>query len=294
MTKTRPWSVGTWLHALFERAYHQQWSDIHIDAKENHWLVRARHQQHLQPLEQLSPTQGLAIMAAMKVKAKLNITEHRRFQEGRMDIRYPNHRIACRVTTCPTLWGEKCAIRLLHHQQPRGLDALGMPHSTLQWFQESLAQQDGMIVICGPTGSGKSNTMAAAMQHLGPTRHVVSLEDPVEIPISHATQIPLQPAIGLDYARALKGCLRLDPDVIGIGEIRDAATAQLAIHAAQTGHLILATIHSRDAPGVLDRFQQLGVKKTLSGALIRGVLAQHMAGPDLHKNHPEFFHWKCK
>lgn len=292
MPKPTPWSVASWLHALLQNAHAHAWSDIHIDAKEDHWEVRARQRQRLRHLETLSPNQGLAIMACLKVQAKLNITEHRRFQEGRMDFHHQSQRIACRVTTCPTLWGEKCAIRLLHHQQPRLLDALGMTHGTLQWFQQALSQHDGMIVICGPTGSGKSNTMAAAMQHLGQTRHVISLEDPVEIPMHHTTQIPLYPAIGLDYARALKGCLRLDPDVIGIGEIRDAPTAQLAIHAAQTGHLILCTIHSRDAPGVLDRLHQLGVKKELATTLIHGVLAQRMSSTDTLEDHPQFSHWE--
>lgn len=276
--RTATWHASTWLHQQLQQALAQHSSDVHLDRLPHGWHWRWRIQGQLMHQATLAVAQGQAVLACIKVKAELDITEHRRPQEGRFQLQHQQQWVHARVTLCPCFWGEKASIRLLYGASYlRQLDQLGMDRTQLLQFTESLQHGHGLILVCGPTGSGKSQTLSVAMQQLAKQgKHCLSLEDPVEIPIPGVNHIQIQPALGLGYAQGLKTCLRMDPDVILIGEIRDHETAQLTIHAAQSGHLILSTVHSAQLLGVFDRMRHLGVSEQTLAPLCRLLINQRL------------------
>jgi protein transport protein HofB len=272
------WHASTWLQQQLQQALLQHSSDIHLDRLPHSWHWRWRIQGQLMHQATLAVEQGQAVLACIKVKAQLDITEHRRPQKGRFLLHHQQHLAHARVTLCPCFWGEKASIRLLYGANHlRSLDQLGMDQAQQLQFTRSLQHSHGLVLVCGPTGSGKSQTLSVAMQQLAQQgKHCLSLEDPVEMPMPGVSHIQIQTALGLGYAQGLKTCLRMDPDVILIGEIRDHETAQLAIHAAQSGHLILSTVHSPHLLGVFDRMRHLGVSEHTLAPLCRLIINQRL------------------
>ncbi len=255
-------------------------SDIHFEPYEYQYRIRFRIDGMMQVMH--TPPVGLAIKVAsyLKVLAHLDIAERRRAQDGR--IKFPTadgHAVDFRVSTLPTLYGEKIVLRLLDSQHALiGLDALGMTAVQKQQFLEALARPQGMILVTGPTGSGKTVTLYTALSLLNqPEVNILSCEDPVEINVEGINQVNINPKVQLDFADALRAFLRQDPDVIMVGEIRDADTAKIATAAAQTGHLLLSTLHTTSASETITRLHSMGVPSFhLSGSLTL-IIAQRLA-----------------
>lgn len=264
--------IRTWYeiaaHALDARA-----SDIHIEAGAQATLIRFRvdgslrvHSRHPVELHE-------RLIARIKVLARLDLAEKRLPQDGRLCI---GHNFSkpdkdCRVSILPTLHGEKGVIRILPScTEDLDLKEIGLLPNQLQIFQEGLSQPNGLIIVTGPTGSGKTRTLYSCLRQLNQShRNLCSIEDPIEIRLAGVNQVAYHPRAGLDFPTIIRALLRQDPDVIMIGEIRDAATAHLAIQAAQTGHLVLSTLHTRNARGALPRLQHLGVdRESLKSCLI--------------------------
>jgi type IV pilus assembly protein PilB len=254
--------IRTWYeitaHALDARA-----SDIHIEAGTLATLIRIRVDGLLEVQSHYPIELHERLITRIKVLARLDIAEKRLPQDGRLcighDFSKPN--IDCRVSVLPTLHGEKAVIRILPScVDDLDLQELGLLSSQLAIFQKALSQSNGLILVTGPTGSGKTRTLYSCLRQLNQNhRNLCSIEDPIEIRLAGVNQVAYHPRAGLDFPTIIRALLRQDPDVIMIGEIRDAATAQLAIQAAQTGHLVLSTLHTRNACGAVPRLKNLGI-----------------------------------
>jgi general secretion pathway protein E len=266
------------VNALFTQAVHEQASDIHIEPYERHSVVRFRRDGTLRDIAQ--PHRGLhaAMASRIKIMASLDIAERRLPQDGRITLRIGNRTIDVRVSTVPTSHGERLVLRLLEKDSARlQLQALGMPDDTHERFARLLNQPHGIVLVTGPTGSGKTTTLYAALQTLDrKSRNIITVEDPVEYDLAGVGQIQVNARIDLTFAKALRSILRQDPDVIMIGEIRDLETAQIAIQASLTGHLVLATLHTNDAASAVTRLIDTGVESFLLASCLRGVLAQRL------------------
>jgi general secretion pathway protein E len=266
------------INALLTQAVHERASDIHVEPYEQHCVVRFRRDGMLRDVAQ--PHRGLhaAMSSRIKIMASLDIAERRLPQDGRIALRIGNRAVDVRVSTIPTAHGERLVLRLLDKDGARlQLGALGMPEDTRGVFADLLAQPHGIILITGPTGSGKTTTQYAALQTLDrKSRNIITVEDPVEYDLPGVGQIQVNARIDLSFARALRAILRQDPDVIMIGEIRDLETAQIAVQASLTGHLVLATLHTNDAPAAVTRLIDMGVESFLLASCLRGVLAQRL------------------
>ena len=240
-------------------------SDLHLEAVAGGYRWRCRHLGELKAphgqQQLLSEHEGLRIIAALKTAAGLDTTERRLPQDGRIQIMASQGCIDCRLNSIATLRGEKLVLRLqLTHQQALPLTELGMLPQQLQQAESALQLHEGLILVTGPTGSGKTRTLYAMLQILAAqTKNIATVEDPVEVALAGVNQVPIKPAIGLTFATALRALLRQDPDVLMVGEIRDAETAHIAVQAAQTGHLVFATLHASAALNAIIRLQQLGV-----------------------------------
>jgi general secretion pathway protein E len=266
------------INALLTQAVRQQASDIHIEPYENYSVVRLRRDGVL--VEVARPHRALhaAMASRIKIMASLDIAEKRLPQDGRIGVRLAGRQIDVRVSTLPTSHGERIVLRLLDKDATQfGLDALGMAAETGRAFDHLLAQPHGILLVTGPTGSGKTTTLYAALRTLdGHTRNIVTVEDPVEYDLPGVGQIQVNARVELTFARALRSILRQDPDVIMIGEIRDLETAQIAVQASLTGHMVLATLHTNDAPSAVTRLIDMGVEPFLLASTLRGVLAQRL------------------
>ncbi len=254
-------------------------SDIHIEPNKRGTLVRYRVDGLLRDL--MKPPIGMhqAIVSRVKVIGKMDIAEKRLPQEGRVRIVAEAREIDLRVSSMPTLLGEKLVIRILDKENLHvRLEDLGFRTDALDAFRRVLRQPHGLILVTGPTGSGKTTTLYSALDLLrSPERNIVTVEDPVEYQLDLVNQIQVQDAIGMTFARALRSILRQDPDVIMVGEIRDEETARVAVQAALTGHLVLATLHTNDAPGAVARLVDMGVEPYLLSAALLGAVAQRLA-----------------
>lgn len=254
-------------------------SDIHIEPNKRGTLVRYRVDGLLRDL--MKPPIGMhqAIVSRVKVIGKMDIAEKRLPQEGRVRIVAEAREIDLRVSSMPTLLGEKLVIRILDKENLHvRLEDLGFRIDALDAFRRVLRQPHGLILVTGPTGSGKTTTLYSALDLLrSPERNIVTVEDPVEYQLDLVNQIQVQDAIGMTFARALRSILRQDPDVIMVGEIRDEETARVAVQAALTGHLVLATLHTNDAPGAVARLVDMGVEPYLLSAALLGAVAQRLA-----------------
>src|ERR1700742_3118934 len=266
------------LNDLFERAVDLRASDIHIESFRAGLTVRMRVDGLLRNVQAPPNVSSPALISRVKILAGLNIAERRLPQDGAARIRVSRTEIDVRVATMPTQNGESAVIRLL--PRDRGLlemGKLGLSARDEKIMSRLLALPHGMIVITGPTGSGKTTTLATMLSILNePTRKILTIEDPVEYEIPGINQAPVKQAIGLTFAAALASFVRQDPDVIMVGEIRDAETAHVAVHAALTGHLVLTTLHTETAAAAVPRLLDLGVEGYLLRSVLRAVIAQRL------------------
>ena len=266
------------LNALLTQAARDGASDIHIEPYERHSSVRFRIDGNLREVVQPHRALHAALISRLKIMADLDIAEKRLPQDGRISLRLGQRAIDVRVSTLPSAHGERAVLRLLDKSESKlTLSGLGMEGETLTRLQRLIAQPHGIILVTGPTGSGKTTTLYAALQQLDThTRNILTVEDPVEYELPGVGQTQVNPRIDLSFAKALRAILRQDPDVIMIGEIRDFETAQIAIQASLTGHLVLATLHTNDASSAVTRLIDMGVEPFLLSSSLLGVLAQRL------------------
>lgn len=263
---------------MFNRALESRASDIHIEPFENQLKVRFRIDGILQEVDPPPRQLKSAIISRLKILAQLNIAERRLPQDGRIKTKISGKDIDLRIATIPTLYGESVVIRLLERSQIfDDLESLGFPSDVLNSFSEMISKPHGMLLVTGPTGSGKTTTLYGALQKINdPGKKIITIEDPVEYQLSGVNQIQVKPQIGLTFANGLRSIVRQDPDVIMVGEIRDFETAEIAIQAALTGHLVFSTLHTNDAAGAISRLLEMGVQDYLLVSSLLGVLAQRL------------------
>ena len=266
------------VNLIINRAMTLRASDIHIEPFENRLKVRYRIDGVLQEGEAPPVHSAAAVISRIKIMAKLNIAERRLPQDGRIQIRAQGKPVDMRVSTVPTLYGESMVLRILDRDQVAlDMDALGFDAAGKQRLETLLAQPHGIILVTGPTGSGKTTTLYAALQTLNtPEKKILTVEDPVEYQLEGINQIQVKPQIGLDFAGALRSILRQDPDIIMIGEMRDLETARIAVQSALTGHLVFSTLHTNDAGSSVTRLLDMGVEDYLLTSTLNGILAQRL------------------
>jgi type IV pilus assembly protein PilB len=255
-------------------------SDIHFEPYEKHFRIRLRQDGVLTEIARPPVALAMKISARLKVMARLDIAERRIPQDGRIKMKLSKNRaIDFRVNTCPTLFGEKVVCRLLDPSSAQlGIDALGYEENQKQLYLENLNKPYGMILVTGPTGSGKTVSLYTGLNILNTAdRNISTAEDPAEINMPGVNQVNVNPKVGLTFAAALRAFLRQDPDIIMVGEIRDLETAEIAIKAAQTGHLVLSTLHTNDAPKTLTRLVDMGVKPYAIASSVSLIIAQRLA-----------------
>jgi general secretion pathway protein E len=266
------------LNALLTQAARDGASDIHIEPYERHSSVRFRVDGALREVVQPNRALHAALISRLKIMADLDISEKRLPQDGRISLRIGTRAVDVRVSTLPSAHGERAVLRLLDKSETRiSLESVGMTGTTLERFLTLIGQPHGIILVTGPTGSGKTTTLYAALSRLDAgTSNIMTVEDPIEYELPGIGQTQVNPKIDLDFAKALRAILRQDPDVIMIGEIRDYETAQIAIQASLTGHLVLATLHTNDAASAVTRLTDMGVEPFLLSSSVLGVLAQRL------------------
>ncbi|TXI69611.1 MAG: type II secretion system protein GspE [Limnohabitans sp.] len=266
------------LNALLTQAARDGASDIHIEPYERHSSVRFRVDGTLREVVQPNRALHAALISRLKIMAELDIAEKRLPQDGRISLRLGTRAVDVRVSTLPSAHGERAVLRLLDKSEARlTLEAIGMQGAVLQKVDQLIAQPHGILLVTGPTGSGKTTTLYAALQRLDATRNnIMTVEDPIEYELAGVGQTQVNAKIDLTFAKALRAILRQDPDVIMIGEIRDFETAQIAIQASLTGHLVLATLHTNDAASAVTRLTDMGVEPFLLSSSLLGVLAQRL------------------
>ena len=266
------------LNSILAEAIQQGASDIHFEPQENGLVVRYRIDGVLQSRHAPPKDLQTQLIARIKVMAALDIAEKRLPQDGRIKLKLGGRHIDFRVSTIPVVFGERVVMRILDKSNVLlGLPKLGMPPSILEGVEKLLQMSEGIILVTGPTGSGKTTTLYSALMELSSDElNIMTIEDPVEYKLPKMAQMGAQPKIGLDFATGLRHILRQDPDVIMIGEIRDRETAEIAIQASLTGHLVLSTLHTNDAPSALTRLIDMGIEPYLLSSSVIGVLAQRL------------------
>jgi len=253
-------------------------SDIHLEPFAEDLILRYRIDGILHNFEAPPKRLNSALCTRIKIMAKLDISERRLPQDGRIKLKLQGKDIDMRVSTLPTLYGESVVIRILDRSNLNvNLEKMGFPKQDLEQFQKLIHKPYGKLLVTGPTGSGKTTTLYGALQNINtPDKKIITIEDPVEYQIRGINQIHVKPQIGLDFASGLRSIVRQDPDVIMVGEIRDAQTADVAIQAALTGHLVFSTVHTNDAAGAITRLLDMGVENYLISSALLGVLAQRL------------------
>jgi general secretion pathway protein E len=270
--------VIRFVNQLITRASEQRASDIHIEPFENLTRVRYRIDGTLREMEPLPGRYRQAVISRLKIMARLNIAERRLPQDGRIKLAIRGTPIDLRVATAPTMHGESVVLRLLDRASiPLDLAALGLGGDTLKRFLDIVERPHGIVLVTGPTGSGKSTTLYAALTRLNQVeRKILTVEDPVEYLLDGIDQTQVKQSIGLNFAHVLRSALRRDPDIIMIGEIRDRETAEIAVHAALTGHLVLSTLHTNSAAASITRLLDMGVQDYLITSTVNGIAAQRL------------------
>jgi len=271
--------VIRWVNQLIARALERRSSDIHFEPFEKQFRVRYRIDGVLYEVPAPPREMQAAITSRIKLMAKLNIAEQRLPQDGRIPLRVLGREIDLRVSTLPTLYGESVVMRLLDRSASDrySLATLGFPESLLQKMEHYLSLPHGLFLVTGPTGSGKSTTLYGSLRRLNTMdKKVITVEDPVEYQLPGVNQIHVNPQIGLTFAAGLRHIVRQDPDIIMIGEIRDLETAEIAMRAALTGHLVFSTLHTNDAPSAVTRLTDMGVEHYLVSSSLVSVLAQRL------------------
>ena len=264
---------------LVQQAYIRQASDIHIEPFENDVLVRMRIDGDLIEVMRLAPNTLASVISRIKILSGMNIAEKRIPQDGRFDYTNDDFKVDLRVSTIPTMYGEKCVMRLLNTGGENLLtfEQLGMSRDTIARFDHMLSAPNGIILVTGPTGSGKSTTLYAVLNKLRkPTINITTIEDPVEKQMFGINQVQVNSKAGMTFASGLRALLRQDPDVIMIGEIRDYETAEIAVRASITGHLVLSTLHTNDAVSSIVRLIDMGVPPYLVSASVNAIIAQRL------------------
>jgi len=266
------------LNALLTQAARDGASDIHIEPYERTSSVRFRIDGTLREVVQPNRALHAALISRLKIMADLDISEKRLPQDGRISLRIGTRAVDVRVSTLPSAHGERAVLRLLDKTESKlTLESVGMQGDTLERFERLIAQPHGIILVTGPTGSGKTTTLYAALARLDASRsNIMTVEDPIEYELPGVGQTQINAKIELTFAKALRAILRQDPDVIMIGEIRDFETAQIAIQASLTGHLVLATLHTNDSVSAVTRLTDMGVEPFLLSSSLLGVLAQRL------------------
>jgi general secretion pathway protein E len=271
--------IIAWVNGLFAQAVRERASDIHIEPEERDVVVRYRIDGELYVSKRASKQFMAPIVARVKIMASLNIAEKRLPQDGRITLKIAGKSVDIRVSTVPTSRGfERIVMRILHKASVLlGLDDLGFAPREFGIMDQLIQRPDGIILVTGPTGSGKTTSLYACINRINePSRNILTAEDPVEYEIGGIHQVHVHAAIGLTFASALRAFLRQDPDVIMVGEIRDKETAEIAIHASLTGHLVLSTIHTNDSAGAVTRLVEMEIEPFLVRSSVIGILAQRL------------------
>ena len=264
---------------LFQYAFEQRASDIHIEPRREQGCVRFRIDGVLHDVYQFPPQVTMAVISRLKGLGRMDVAEKRKPQDGRIKTRTPSGaEVELRLATLPTAFGEKMVMRIFDPQVLlKNFDQLGLTPEDLQRWQQMTTRPNGIILITGPTGSGKTSTLYATLKQLATSKiNLCTLEDPIEMIEPAFNQMQVQPNIDLTFANGVRARMRQDPDIIMLGEIRDLETAEVAIQAALTGHLVLSTLHTNDAPSAISRLQELGVAPYLIKATLLGVMAQRL------------------
>ena len=266
------------LNQILEQALRQRASDIHIEPAEKQLRIRLRVDGVLHALPLLEAALAAPMAARLKVLGNLDIAEHRLPQDGQFTLTLAGRTVSFRIATLPCRGGEKIVLRLLHQvEQALDLEALGLSSRQLAFFRAALNQPQGLLLVTGPTGSGKTVTLYSALQARNREEvNICSVEDPLEIPLIGLNQTQINPRSGLTFQSVLRALLRQDPDIVMVGEIRDAETAEIAIKAAQTGHLVLSTLHTNSTSETLIRLQQMGVARWMISSALSLVVAQRL------------------
>jgi type II secretory ATPase GspE/PulE/Tfp pilus assembly ATPase PilB-like protein len=259
-------------------AFDTQASDIHLESNPQGLCVRFRVDGLLFDHQNIQQVHSLQVLARIKVLARLDVAEKRTPQDGKFCMATSSGDVDLRVATFPGLYGEKIVIRILHRSiHTRSLDTVGLTEELHKSLLMIVQRSTGFFLVTGPTGSGKTTTLYAILRMLkSPEKNVITLEDPIEYSIDGVTQGQIMPEIGFTFARGMRALLRGDPDIIMVGEIRDSETAEVAIQAALTGHFVLSTSHTNDAPGALMRLIDMGIPPFLINATLTAVLAQRL------------------
>lgn len=266
------------VNQMIQQAVQLRASDIHVDPGENNLLIRYRIDGSLKT-ERLIPKQMQGfITARLKIMARLNIAERRLPQDGRIKMQFDYKMIDIRVSTLPTMHGEKIVLRLLDLTTGvKSLDNLGFNERNVEAFRDMIERPYGILLITGPTGSGKTTTLYSALNHLNKENvNIITVEDPVEYQLEGINQVHVNPAVGLTFAAGLRSILRQDPNIVMVGEIRDTETAEIAVRASLTGHLVLSTLHTNDAISTISRLRDMGVEPYLIASSLLGVVAQRL------------------
>ncbi|MBW4838318.1 MAG: Flp pilus assembly complex ATPase component TadA [Paenibacillaceae bacterium] len=263
---------------MIEQAVRLGASDIHVDPMDTQLAIRYRIDGQLRNERTVPKSMQGVIIARLKILGNLNIAERRLPQDGRIKMLVDGKPIDIRLSSLPTVHGEKIVMRLLDLAEGvKGLDKLGMTEPTLNLFQRMIEKQHGMVLLTGPTGSGKTTTLYSALQHLNREEtNIITVEDPVEYMLDGVNQMQVHPAAGLTFARGLRSILRQDPNIIMVGEIRDLETAEIAIRASLTGHLVFSTLHTNDAVSTVVRLRDMGIEPYLIASSLIGIVAQRL------------------
>ncbi len=270
--------VVTFVNQTLTAAVQACASDLHFEPGPHGLAVRCRCDGALRDFGVPPPNLSAAVVSRIKVLAHLDIAEHRIPQDGRLRVRLAEREVELRVSTLPTQYGESVVLRVLDQQARRlELDYLGLPSATVSAWRGQLDRPDGLLVVTGPTGSGKTTTLYASLHQLNtPDVKILTVEDPVEYELAGATQVSVNPEAGLGFPEALRAFLRHDPDIVMVGEMRDLETARISVQAALTGHLVLSTLHTNDAPAAALRLRDMGVEPYLLATTLSGILAQRL------------------
>lgn len=266
------------VNQMLASAYQQKASDIHIDPHEKDMHVRFRIDGQLKTQQILPKTIQSMVTARIKIMSNLDITESRVPQDGRIKVRIDRNEIDLRVSTLPLVYGEKIVMRILDlGSNLNDLKKLGFNKINLERFYRLIEQPNGIVLITGPTGSGKSSTLYAALNHLNTEEvNIITVEDPVEYQLEGINQVQVNPKVGLTFAAGLRSILRQDPNIVMVGEIRDTETAEIAVRASLTGHLVLSTLHTNDSISTIFRLIDMGVEPFLVAASVSGIMAQRL------------------
>ena len=266
------------LNLIMTQAIRDGASDIHLEPDENSLRTRYRIDGVLHEVSSVPKDFQSAIISRVKVMGSMNISESRAPQDGRSNIKMEGKDIELRISTFPTIYGENLVLRILDQSSASmGLEDLGFSREVLREYEALIKRPHGIILITGPTGSGKTTTLYASLNTINSTeKNIITIEDPVEYRLNLIRQTQINPKAGITFATAIKSILRQDPDIIMVGEIRDLETAETAIRAASTGHLVFSTLHTNDAPGALTRLMDMGVQPYLTSSSVEGVLAQRL------------------